>query len=107
MTLGTSNNAEPTKKIIEPEEIYSSSPIPQNNNRAYVFKLPYHTEISVIVSAVTTRFSSSVVHAEEDDVGAQMILEGLKCPGLRGKIAKMMDYFVFCCSKGVRFGTLE
>ena len=36
-----------------------------------------------------------------------MILEGLQFPGLRGKISKMLDYFVFCCSKGFRFGKLE
>ena len=108
MTLGTSNNADPTtKKTIEAEEIFNSSPIPQNNNRIYVFRLPYHTEISVLVSAITTRFSNRVIHAEEDEMGAQMIFEGLKCPGIRGKIAKLFDYFVFCCSRGLRFGKLE
>ena len=39
-------------------------------------------------------------------MGAQIILEGLKCPGIRGKLSKLMDYFVFCCSKGVTFGIL-
>lgn len=28
-------------------------------------------------------------------------------PGVRSALAKVLDYFVFCCSRGLRFGLLE
>jgi hypothetical protein len=74
MALGTSQQSEATKKIIEAEEIYSSEPIAQYNNRVFLFKLPYHTDIPNLLSTLTSRFSQTVIHAEEDDTGAQMIL---------------------------------
>jgi hypothetical protein len=73
----------------------------------FIFRLPYHTDIANVVSTFTTRFAIAVLHAEEDENGAQIILEGLKSSSLRAKLATMMDYLVFCCSKGLRFGHLE
>ena len=40
MTLTSTNQAEQTKKVIEPEDYFSFKPLPQSNHRLYVFKLP-------------------------------------------------------------------
>lgn len=87
--------------------MYSNQPIAQANNRVFIFRLPVDTDISHLLSLLTTRFASTVIHAEEDEAGAQIILEGLQCSGLRARMAKLLDYLVFCCSKGLRFGRLE
>ena len=42
MALGTSNFNKGTEKIIDTEEIFNSEPIPQTNNRVYIFRLPYY-----------------------------------------------------------------
>jgi hypothetical protein len=64
MALGTTHQGEPTKKTIEVEELFSSEPIVEASSRVYLFRLPIETEISNLVSVLTTRFSSSVIHAE-------------------------------------------
>jgi len=65
MTLTLANQAENTKKVIESDEYYVQAH-PQSNHRLYLFKLPLATEISVLVSSITTRLSPFIVHAEED-----------------------------------------
>jgi hypothetical protein len=46
----------------------------QANNRVYIFRLPIETDIGSLVSSLTSKFASSVIHAEEDEIGAQIIL---------------------------------
>lgn len=64
MTLSSSNQAEQTKKVIEPEDCFTLQPISQSNHRLYLFRLPLETEVAALVTAITTRFSNFVVHAE-------------------------------------------
>ena len=66
LALSTNHGAEPTKKVIEPEEMYSCQPVAHNQNRLYLFRLPIDTSISYVVSLLTTRFARTVIHAEED-----------------------------------------
>ena len=47
------------------------------------------------------------MHVESDAKAAQIILQGLKTKGLKRIVAKMLDYVVFCCSRGIKYGVLE
>jgi len=74
MALTSGNQAEPTKKTIEAEDLNNIQPISTSNNRKYMFQLPFSIEISSILTHLTTRFASLIIHAEEDRKGAQLIL---------------------------------
>ena len=65
MALTMVNQAEQTKKVIEPFEC-DVQPVSQSDSKLYVFKLPLSAEISALVTSITTRFSNFVIHSEED-----------------------------------------
>ena len=44
---------------------------------------------------------------ESDAKAAQIILQGLKTRGWKRMVAKVLDYVVFCCSRGIKYGVLE
>ena len=64
MALNTTSQAEQTKKVIEPEDCFTLQPISQSDHRLYLFRIPLETEVAALVTAITSRFSNLVVHAE-------------------------------------------
>ena len=102
----TSNHAEPTKKSIEFEDSYNFQPTATSNNRKYIFSLPFSTEVTTVTNNLVTRFAESVIHAENDNKSGEILLEGIQIKSITSYCKKFLDYFIFCCSKGLRYGIL-
>ena len=105
MTLSSSNHPEPTKKTIEADDIIEYQPI-SHNHRNYTFSLPPNTDLSTLTTQLTARFTHSLIHAHEDNHGAQLLLQGLPPQGLTTMLAKILDHCLFCWSKGLPQGRL-
>jgi hypothetical protein len=76
------------------------------NKRKFIFCLPFSTEISTLVNALSLKFAPSLLHTQSDSKSALLVLEGLKIRGFRRALGKLLDYLIFCCSRGMKYGIL-
>lgn len=106
MTLNSNSQPETTKKSIEADELCNFQPTALTNNRKFIFSLPFSTQIATIFASLTLKFASSLLHTQSDTKSALLVLEGLKIKGIRRTLGKLMDYLIFCCSRGMKYGPL-
>lgn len=66
------------------------------------------SDITAILTAITTKFNQDVIHSEEGADGGHILIKGINPQGFRRVVARVVDVLTFCCQRsGVRRGSLE